>query len=146
MKRHHQIEHVVVLMLENRSFDHMLGYLDRADLPQLDPSKHWNPVSRGSPKATVAVDRDATQHVQVDPDHSHAAAMLQLFPDGREKTAPSARNSGFVESYEAKAAQGRRSSLAIASAHSRSVPLEQLERVVLGRSLRGEAKELWPRS
>ncbi len=33
-KRLSQVEHIVVVMLENRSFDHMLGYLS---LPESDP-------------------------------------------------------------------------------------------------------------
>ena len=31
----HEIEHVVVAMLENRAFDHMLGYYNRID-PRID--------------------------------------------------------------------------------------------------------------
>lgn len=30
------IEHIVVLMMENRSFNQMLGYLKRAGLPDVD--------------------------------------------------------------------------------------------------------------
>ena len=36
------IEHVIVLMLENRSFDHMFGFLNHPHLPNLDPTRHTN--------------------------------------------------------------------------------------------------------
>jgi len=36
LERLTQIKHIVVLMMENRSFDHMLGYLKQAGMPEVD--------------------------------------------------------------------------------------------------------------
>jgi phospholipase C len=89
-----QVEHVVVLMLENRSFDHMLGYL-----PHPDPA--FDGLTRGGPYTNpgwdggeaVAATPDALPVIPVDPDHSHDAAVEQ-FANG---------NQGFVTSFERKA-------------------------------------------
>jgi phospholipase C len=92
------IAHVVVLMLENRSFDHMLGYVphpDRAFDGLLD-GPHSNPGwGRG---AAVAASPTAKKVLPVGPDHSHDAVMLQLALRGGKPT-----NRGFVRSYERKA-------------------------------------------
>ena len=51
------INHIVVLMLENRSFDHMLGYL-YADAGNVSPSASRSRGSRGtSPALTPAATR-----------------------------------------------------------------------------------------
>jgi phospholipase C len=75
-----KVDHIVVLMLENRSFDHMLGYLSltgrRPDIDGLRPGfaneyqGHTYPVHH----------LDATA-LEVDPDHS-ASAIDQQVADG----------------------------------------------------------------
>ncbi|MBA2892820.1 alkaline phosphatase family protein [Nonomuraea soli] len=89
-----QVEHVVVLMLENRSFDHMLGFLAHPD-PAFDGLRHGGPYTNpgweGGPP--VAATADARPVIPVDPDHSHDAAVEQ-FAEG---------NQGFVTSFERKA-------------------------------------------
>jgi phospholipase C len=93
-----EIAHVVVLMLENRSFDHLLGYVPHPD-PAFDGllgQEHSNPGWRGGP--AVAASPTAKQVLPAGPDHSHDAVMLQLAPRGGQPT-----NQGFVRSYERKA-------------------------------------------
>ena len=91
------IEHVVVLMLENRSFDHMLGYVPPPD-PAFDGL-----VSRGrsNPRwgrgRAVATSPTAKKVLPVGPDHSHDAVMQQLTLRRGKPT-----NRGFVRSYERK--------------------------------------------
>jgi phospholipase C len=92
------IEHVVVLMLENRSFDHMLGYVQHPD-PAFDGllgHPHRNPGFRGGP--AVEASPTAKKVLPVGPDHSHDAVMLQLALRSGEPS-----NRGFVRSYERKA-------------------------------------------
>jgi phospholipase C len=93
-----EIAHVVVLMLENRSFDHLLGYVpyrDRAFDGLLDRTNS-NPGWRRGP--AVAASPTAKQVLPVGPDHSHNAVMLQLALRAGKPT-----NRGFVRSYERKA-------------------------------------------
>ena len=97
-----RIEHVVVLMLENRSFDHMLGFLDHpgAGFPRLRPGEHpnrLNPADPASPATGVSMDGDHT--IKVDPPHSHKSAMEQInLRMGRR-----AQMDGFVAAYVRKA-------------------------------------------
>ncbi|HYP52796.1 MAG TPA: alkaline phosphatase family protein [Pyrinomonadaceae bacterium] len=97
------IEHVVVLMLENRSFDHVFGYRHGVDglkgdeFNLADPSKpesDTNPayhVSNGAPYAVLAGEG---------PGHSFAAANVQLCnsKNGPGASSP-ALNNGFVSNY-----------------------------------------------
>jgi phospholipase C len=93
------IDHVVVLCLENRSFDHVLGYLDH-------PDPHFEGVRRGGPYENpgwdggpaVPTSPTAKRVIPFGPDHSHDAVMEQLAVEGKQPT-----NRGFVISYERKA-------------------------------------------
>ena len=91
------IAHVVVLMLENRSYDHLLGYVPHPD-PSFDGlagRTFTNPGWGRGP--AVAVSPDAKQVLPVGPDHSHDAVLEQL---ALRRGTP--RNRGFVRSYERK--------------------------------------------
>jgi phospholipase C len=97
------VDHVIVLVLENRSFDHLLGHLQHPD-PLFDGLTKGGPYTnppwhgQGDP---VEASSDAKAVLPVDPDHSHDAVMQQLALRGigpaRHPT-----NQGFVESYENK--------------------------------------------
>lgn len=68
------IEHVVVVMMENRSFDHILGWLPGADgkqagLQYLDSS--------GLPHSTYGLAPDFTGCPHPDPDHSYAGGRTE---------------------------------------------------------------------
>jgi phospholipase C len=83
-----KIDHIVVLMMENRSFDHMLGYLSlqgRADVDGLQAG-----FSNEQGGQTYPVHHLSSTAVAVDPDHSADAVDLQL--GGTEMD-------GFVASY-----------------------------------------------
>ena len=97
------VDHVVVLALENRSFDHMLGFAPHSD-PAFDGllgnGPHTNPPWRGGGPPIPATP-DAKPVLPVDPDHSHDAVMQQL----QLKGLGSARRptmQGFLASYEEK--------------------------------------------
>ena len=97
-----EIDHVVVLALENRSFDHLLGYLVHPD-PKFDGLVHGGPYSNPGWKGQPAVPASAGAKpvLPVDPDHSHDAVMQQL---GAKSQGPNwaPTNAGFVTSYERK--------------------------------------------
>ena len=84
-----KIDHIVVLMLENRSFDHMLGYLSleggRGDVDGLRAEFANEHDGRSYPVHHL----DSTV-IEDDPDHSASAVDLQL---------GGGKMDGFVESY-----------------------------------------------
>src|SRR5205823_4396351 len=71
---HSRIDHVVVVMMENRSFDHMLGWLPDADGMQAGLTY----VDRaGVPHATHPLAPDYQGCVHPDPDHSYDGARVE---------------------------------------------------------------------
>ena len=90
-----QIEHIVVLMLENRSFDHMLGYLSlppalggkgRTDVDGLKGTE-TNKNAKGVPFPVMHM---ASPIMNGDPCHEWPCVEEQL----------SNNNGGFIRSYE----------------------------------------------
>ena len=83
-----KIDHIVVLMLENRSFDHMLGYLKlegtNPDVDGLDAG-----MSNTHNKKSFPVHHLPGTVFKNDPDHSSEAVAEQLSND----------NGGFVSNY-----------------------------------------------
>ncbi|MBA3268211.1 MAG: alkaline phosphatase family protein [Acidimicrobiia bacterium] len=89
-----RIDHVVVLMLENRSFDNLLGFLEHPKADEFDGltrGPHHNVNAAGTAVAATADGLPSG----VDPDHSHEGALRQMEPFGDV-----AANGGFVRSYE----------------------------------------------
>ena len=72
-----KVDHVVVVMLENRSFDHMLGYLSltgkRPDIDGLRPGMANQDQGR-----TYPIHHLSATALEVDPDHSSSAIDTQL--------------------------------------------------------------------
>ncbi|RDI99894.1 phosphoesterase [Dyella solisilvae] len=105
------INHIAVLMLENRSFDHMLGFL-YADSGNLSPTgqpfegltgKESNPGVAGAPPVTVsriASGAASTYFLPgADPGEGYAATNAQLFGSSTAPTPPVATNQGFVSNF-----------------------------------------------
>ncbi|HET6217710.1 MAG TPA: alkaline phosphatase family protein [Acidobacteriaceae bacterium] len=93
------LQHVVVLMMENRSFDHMLGGL-KARNPKIDglTGNEWNPDTTGT---MVKVQPLAEYQSQLDPDPNHhfAAVNQQIFGDPSNGPPLQPSMQGFVKSY-----------------------------------------------
>jgi phospholipase C len=99
LERLRGVKHIVVLMMENRSFDHMLGYLKIDGMPEVNglDGDEFNLAPDGTRIAVTPFDADAHDiqrpgealQKKLDPDHSKRAVAIQL-RDG---------NSGFVTSY-----------------------------------------------
>ena len=95
------LKHIVVLMMENRSFDHMLGSLQAVN-PAIDglAGNETNPDSTGVP---VSVGPNAAYQSQLDPDPDHhfPAVDLQIFGGvtTAQDTNRQANMQGFVKSY-----------------------------------------------
>jgi phospholipase C len=91
------VEHVIVVALENRSFDHMLGFLDHPN-PAFErltqDGRYDNPGWDGAPP--VPASPDAKPVLPIGPDHSHDGVIEQLALDAHGQPT----NQGFVTSLE----------------------------------------------
>ncbi len=106
------VEHVVVLMLENRSFDHMLGFL-YTDNGNVSPSgqpceglsgTESNPASAGSPVSVFRIEpgtANAYFMPGADPGEGYMATNAQLFGGAETATPPAGAptNDGFVTDF-----------------------------------------------
>src|SRR5262249_25170727 len=105
-----RIDHVIILMLENRSFDHFFGFFPPSAGQQIDglagknlsnrldpasPPSETNPTFPASEGAPFAV------HDKDGPSHSFNAVCVQLCnnQNGPSNTVP-VQNNGFVRSYK----------------------------------------------
>jgi phospholipase C len=92
------LKHIVVLMMENRSFDHMLGALRKIN-PKINglTGSESNPDANGNPVPVqpLADYRDQLVH---DPDHHFPGTDLQIF-GGQTGDGRAANMQGFVKSY-----------------------------------------------
>ncbi|WZZ27037.1 hypothetical protein YC2023_010438 [Brassica napus] len=87
------IKTVVVLVMENRSFDHLLGWMKKSVNPSIDgvTGEECNPVPNST--QTICFTNDA-EFVDPDPGHSFEAVERQVFGSGQGQI-PSMM--GFVE-------------------------------------------------
>src|SRR5450755_3274580 len=95
-----KINHFVVLMMENRSFDHMLGFMKSPSYPiEGLTGQESNPTTfqPGGSRLTVTADAHASGDLHVDPDHDVDHVNVQLFgnPKGPDPQSPD-RNQGFI--------------------------------------------------
>ena len=92
------LKHIVVLMMENRSFDHMLGSLTAVN-SKIDGVKAGlgNPDTTGAVVAPQALAEFQGQ-LDPDPDHHFPAVDLQIF-GGDTSAGRQANMQGFVKSY-----------------------------------------------
>jgi phospholipase C len=95
-----KLQHIVVLMMENRSFDHMLGSL-KAVNPAIDGyvngDPFTNPDAANNPVKPQAKAEFQAQ-LQPDPDHHFPAVDLQIYGgDKSDNRKPNMQ--GFVKSY-----------------------------------------------
>ena len=88
-----KVEHIVVLMQENRSFDHMLGYLrvkkGRNDVDGLTGDEYNTAPGQGIP-SQIKVNQIGKADLPYSPHHEHAHVLKQM-ADGAM--------SGFLESF-----------------------------------------------
>lgn len=92
-----KLKHIVVVMMENRSFDHMLGAL-RAQDPRIDglTGSESNPDTSNEP---IKVQPLAEFQSQLDPDPGHhfPDVDLQLFNRSQDRSKPNMQ--GFIQAY-----------------------------------------------
>jgi phospholipase C len=92
-----KFEHFIVLMLENRSFDHLFGFLNHSKKFNGLTGNETNPVSRANPTPIHVYKTDKT-YITPDPPHSHNEVMTQL------DLGIGGKNDGFVQAFADKKA------------------------------------------
>jgi phospholipase C len=98
-----RIEHIIVVMMENRSFDHLLGYLQHEDpfYPNLDRIGAGCPENPNDPQSRwIPTSADAGRVLGVNPDHSAPAVAMQLYGQANPSTTETPTMTGFVRSYQ----------------------------------------------
>jgi phospholipase C len=90
------IKTVVVLVMENRSFDHMLGWMKRLN-PEIDgvTGREWNPANTSDPSSGRVYFGDGAAYVDPDPGHSFQEIRQQIF--GSDDASGPPRMDGFVQ-------------------------------------------------
>ncbi|EXB70660.1 Phospholipase C 3 [Morus notabilis] len=99
------IKTVVVLVQENRSFDHILGWMKSLN-PEIDgvTGSESNPISTSDPESNRVFFRDGSAYVDPDPGHSIQAIYEQVFGEPwTEESAAKAlapKMEGFAQNAE----------------------------------------------
>ncbi len=104
-----KIQHLLVLMLENRSFDHMLGYLDYPPGVAFEGLRGrevglGNLLSGGE---MLLPRQDAQYAIQPGPGHSHDDVMEQLLGSNDRARPYRLTNNGFARNYDAHYSPGK---------------------------------------
>lgn len=95
-----RIKTVVVLVMENRSFDHMLGFLKRLN-PHIDGlnGDECNPLNTTEKDSPLVCVADTAEFVDPDPGHSYQAIREQVFGSADTSANPPPMN-GFAQQAE----------------------------------------------
>jgi phospholipase C len=89
------IEHVIVLMLENRSYDHLLGYLPNGHGLTGDEFNLVDPADPTSERVRVS---NTADYISIDPAHDFVSVEKQLYGAARHVVDPAPMN-GFVAAH-----------------------------------------------
>jgi phospholipase C len=97
-----KIQHLIVLMLENRSFDHLLGYMEYpADVPfegLHGRENSWpNPLPDGG---SALPGKEAPYEIGAGPGHSHQAVLAQLLGSNAGERPYRITCAGYAADYE----------------------------------------------
>ncbi len=93
-----QLKHIVVLMMENRSFDHMLGSLSAVDARIDGITNQLSNLDTTGAQIKPQPLADFQGQLNPDPDHHFPAVDLQIF-DGDASAGRAATMRGFIKSY-----------------------------------------------
>jgi phospholipase C len=94
-------QHLVVLMLENRSFDHMLGFLKSPAYPieGLDGTETNFSAIDGAPPVQVSPDARTVHDLSPDPGHEFLNANIQIFGNGEGIDSGQPKMQFFAQDY-----------------------------------------------
>ena len=107
------INYIVQLMLENRSFDHMLGFLyPKSDNFEGLTGSETNTDASGNMVKVYQIDHTAAGAYFMpgaDPGEGYSNTNEQLFGSGKPPSPPTATNTGFVTNFADAIAYDQRS-------------------------------------
>ncbi|KAM1873275.1 hypothetical protein ACFX13_007129 [Malus domestica] len=91
------IKNIVVLVMENRSFDHMLGWMKKIN-PEINgvDGSESNPLSTTDPNSKRFFFKNESLYVDSDPGHSFQAIREQIFGSDNTAADPPPMN-GFAQ-------------------------------------------------
>src|SRR5207302_8440784 len=94
------IQHLVVLMMENRSFDHMLGFLKSPTyaIEGLSGTES-NPSADGGTPVQVSQDALSSGDLNPDPGHDFVNVNIQIFGNSQGQSGAGPLMEGFVRDY-----------------------------------------------
>jgi phospholipase C len=105
-------EHFFVLMMENRSFDHVFGFSTINGLDKADPTRDFNIDPSTQKPIAVSLGADfSLYNLDIDPYHEFPNVMRQLAGPGPQHLDPTTHDyptytgKGFVDDYEANKAK-----------------------------------------
>jgi len=96
------LKHIVVLMMENRSFDHMLGFAKSPAWPIDGLAGNETNTDSAGGVAQVSNDANYAGDLTPDPGHSGFDTLTQLYGDPNTSVLQDPTMGGFVRSYEGK--------------------------------------------
>lgn len=103
------LKHIVVLMMENRSFDHMLGGLKKKD-PRINglTGNESNPDAQGN-KVKVSDTADYRGQLGHDPDHHFPGVDVQIYGGAPFASDRVPNMEGFIKSYSTQGTSAKES-------------------------------------
>lgn len=95
------IKTIVVLVQENRSFDHMLGWMKQLN-PEINgvTGEQWNPISTADPNSAKVFFQNNAEYVDPDPGHSYQEIREQIFGNSTDTSADPPPMNGFAQQAE----------------------------------------------
>ncbi len=117
-------KHLVVLMMENRSFDHMLGYLKTADyqIEGLDGDE-TNLSADGGPAIRVSPDARSINDLNPDPAHEFPDINWQIFRNSSGTDTDQLKMQGFVQNYATDSRNVKQGENVMKCFHAGSLPV-----------------------
>ena len=117
-------KHVVVLMMENRSFDHMLGYMKDVDYPieGLDGDE-TNLAAVEGPDIRVSPDARSIGDLNPDPSHEFPDINFQIFGNSAGTATGEAKMQGFVKNYATQSSNALQGENVMKCFHPGSLPV-----------------------
>ena len=118
------IKRLVVLMMENRSFDHMLGYLKTKDYPINGLNgDETNPAADGGLPIRVSPNARNTNDLSPDPCHEFPDINWQIFSNAAGEDTGQEKMQGFVQNYATDSNDATHGAVVMKCFHEGSLPI-----------------------